>query len=290
MKRTNSLCRITFFRAACLAAFHLTCLEGFAAEEFNQVAMEVMRKHPEKKPLGEGVAKAERDALAKPQRDDGALLTLPIRFHVTQGAVMTVKGQGMEVWVQPSDLTGPVIEEVNRIWKPANIRFTVERAQVEPLLQPKNFAELLKSVENAKRGDDEQSGSKRTDNIAKLLDPARRHPTALNVYLLPYIGGTYQGYARLGGNQAVVGVWTDKPSRGEKPPAKTLLVEPEPMKSGSLARTIAHELGHNLTLVHPDKSVTSAVGRLMGGRKQGYALTPEEIANARQSARKHLKD
>jgi hypothetical protein len=120
-----------------------------------------------------------------------------------------------------------------------------------------------------------------------LLDPAQRHPTAHNVYLLPYIGATYQGYAQLGGTQVVVGAWTDKPSRGEKPPVKTLLVEPEPMKFGSLARTIAHELGHNLGLSHPDKSEVSAVGRLMGGAKQGYGLTPEEIAKARQTARKH---
>ena len=55
----------------------------------------------------------------------------------------------------------------------------------------------------------------------------------MNVYLLPYIGATYQGYANLGGNQAVIGVWTDKASRAEKPPVKALLVEPEPMKVGS---------------------------------------------------------
>lgn len=289
MKRTNAFGNITFFRTVCLAAvIHLMGLNGFAAEP----AIGLSKTTVKGEGAGDGIVieSVEATSLAKPPPDDEALLTLPIRFHVTQGATMTVKGQKMDVWVQPSDLTGPVLEEVNRIWKPANIQFTVERAQVEPLLQPADFAELLKSIENAKRGDDEQSGSKRTDNIAKLLDPARRHPTALNVYLLPYIGGTYQGYARLGGKQAVVGVWTDKPSRGEKPPVKTLLVEPEPMKSGSLARTIAHELGHNLTLVHPDKSVESPVGRLMGGRKQGYALTPEEIAKARRSARKHLAD
>lgn len=249
-----------------IAAYYLTWLNGFAATD--QV------------PPG-------LNAILITAADD-ALLTLPIRFHVTQGATMTVKGQKMEVWVEPSALTGPVLQEVNRIWKPANIQFTVERAQVEPLLQPANFAELLSSVETAKRGDEEKPGSRRTANIAKLLDPAQRHPTALNVYLLPYIGATYQGYANLGGKQVVIGVWTDKPSRGEKPPVKTLLVEPEPMKLGSLARTIAHELGHNLTLVHPDKSVASDIGRLMGGRKQGYGLTPEEIAKARQSARKHL--
>ena len=216
-------------------------------------------------------------------------ITLPIRFHLTQGAKMTVKGQVMETWVQPADLTGPVLAEVNRIWKPAGIQFVVERAQAEALLRPANFAELIQIVENSKRGEEEVAGSGRTAAIGKLLDPAQRHPSAMNVYLLPYIGATYQGYANLGGNQAVIGVWTDKASRAEKPPVKALLVEPEPMKVGSLARTIAHELGHNLGLVHPDKAEVSKVGRLMGGGKQGYALTDEEIAKARKTAQKHAR-
>ena len=216
-------------------------------------------------------------------------ITLPIRFHITQGAKMTVKGQVMETWVQPADLTGPVLAEVNRIWKPAGIQFVVERAQAEALLRPANFTELIQIVENSKRGEEEVAGSGRTSAIGKLLDPAQRHPSAMNVYLLPYIGATYQGYANLGGNQAVIGVWTDKASRAEKPPVKALLVEPEPMKVGSLARTIAHELGHNLGLVHPDKAEVSKVGRLMGGGKQGYALTDEEIAKARKTAQKHAR-
>ncbi len=217
------------------------------------------------------------------------MITLPIRFHLTQGAKMTVKGQVMETWVQPADLTGPVLAEVNRIWKPAGIQFVVERAQVEALLKPTHFAELIQIVENSKRGEEEVAGSGRTAAIGKLLDPVQRHPSAMNVYLLPYIGATYQGYANLGGNQAVIGVWTDKASRAEKPPVKALLVEPEPMKVGSLARTIAHELGHNLGLVHPDKAEVSKVGRLMGGGKQGYALTEEEIAKARKTAQKHAR-
>ena len=219
---------------------------------------------------------------------DDAMLTLPIRFHLTRGATMTVKGQAMEVWVTPADITGPVLAEVNRIWKPANIRFVIERAEVEPLLKPADFNELLRSVENAKRGEEEVAGSGRTANIAKLLDPAQRHRTAHNVYLLPFIGSTYQGYAAMGGRQVVAGVWTDKPSHGKQPPVKTLLVEPEPMKIGSLARTIAHELGHNLGLTHPPKGEPSPVGRLMGGGRQGYALTPEEITKARRTAGKHL--
>jgi hypothetical protein len=214
-------------------------------------------------------------------------ITLPIRFHITQGAKMTVKGQAMENWVLPADLTGPVLAEVNRIWKPAGIQFVVERAQAEALLKSVDFTELIRAVENSKRGEEEVAGSGRTAAIGKLLDPAQRHRTAMNVYLLPYIGATYQGYANLGGNQAVIGVWTDKASRAEKPPVKALLVEPEPMKVGSLARTIAHELGHNLGLVHPDKGEVSPLGRLMGGGRQGYALTEEEITKARKTAQKH---
>lgn len=49
---------------------------------------------------------------------DESVLTLAIRFHITQGAMMTVKDQPMEVWVKPGDLTGPVLTELNRIWKP----------------------------------------------------------------------------------------------------------------------------------------------------------------------------
>ncbi len=212
------------------------------------------------------------------------IITLPIRFHLTQGAKMVVKGQVMENWVQPADLIDSVLTEVNRIWKPAGIRFVVERVQCESLLKPADFTDLVHLVENWKRGDEETAGSGRTDAIAKLLDPAQRHQTTLNVYLLPYIGATYQGYANLGGNQAVIGVWTDKASKAEHPPVKALLTEPEPMRVGSLARTIAHELGHNLSLTHPDKSEVSTVGRLMGGRKQGYALTEEEVTKARKVA------
>lgn len=291
-----------------------------AEKEYNEAAREVMKRHPEilindlaqvvdespvfdkwretkdvhfyqkeeQKVLGDAVAKAVRAALEKSTSSVDETLVLPVRFHITTGATMTLKGQGMEMWVTPGDLTGLVLTEINRIWKPANIQFTVEGAALEPLRQPEHFAQICESIANFKRGDEQRFGSQRTDNIGKLLDPAHRHPTALNVYLLPFIGSTYQGYANIGGNHAVVGVWTDKATNGKKPPVKTLLVELEPMKVGSLARTIAHEIGHNLTLLHPDKALVSEVGRLMGGRKHGYTLTPEEITQARASARKHL--
>jgi hypothetical protein len=217
------------------------------------------------------------------------LLTMPIRFHITQGAKMTVKGQEMEVWVKPEDLKGPVLTELNRIYKPANIQFVIERAQVEPLLKPNDFAELLKIVENSKRGQIVPFGPARQESIWKLIDRAQKHPRFYNVYLFPYVGMKHQGFAKkIESTEAVVGVWTDKPSRGEEPPVKTLLVEAEPKKVGSLARTIAHELGHNLGLDHPDETEVSDIGRLMGGSNNGYSLTPEEIAKARQTLKKQL--
>ncbi|NBR43189.1 MAG: hypothetical protein EBU04_10175, partial [Verrucomicrobia bacterium] len=74
--------------------------------------------------------------------------------------------------------------------------------------------------------------------------------------------------------------WTDKASRGLNPPVKTLLSEKEPFKVGSLARTIAHEIGHTLGLNHPKSS--SGVAQLMSGG--GYVLTPAEITTARKIA------
>lgn len=214
-------------------------------------------------------------------------LTLAVRFHLTEGVTMNLKDQEMDMWVTPEDIEKTVLPEVNRIWKQANIFFVIERNQRQPLLAPLNRKELIRFVEAAKRGDDEAKERQRTASIDALLDPAQRHPTAMNVHLYPFISSTYQGYAKLGGNHAVVAVWTDKASKGKKPPVRTLLVEPEPMKVGSLARTIAHELGHNLELSHPPKDIPNPTPRLMGGNIHGYGLTHAEIDKARAFARKH---
>ncbi len=215
-------------------------------------------------------------------------LVLPLRLHLTQGATLAVRGLNLEVWVTPDEVKTIVLPEVNRIWKQADIRFEIERIAEEPIPESPNRARLLQQIADFKRADADQAHGSPFELTRSLFNPLEVHPAAINVYFFPYVGETLQGVAALGGNRVLLGVWTNKFSHGQEPPKKTLLTEPEPMNIGSLSRTLSHELGHSLTLTHPAKTDLPK-GRLMGGAKQGYLLTPEEIAKARESAKKHLE-
>ncbi len=209
------------------------------------------------------------------------IITLPLRFHIAQGAEMTIKAKKLEAWVKPADLKGPVLIEINRIWKQAGIQFVIERAEEEAVIKPADYAEIIQYVENAKRDENGHGDPTRIQKIMQLVDPAKSNPKTHNIYLMPYIGGTSQGNAQFKLQGIFVGTWTDKASRGLNPPVKTLLSEKEPFKVGSLARTIAHEIGHTLGLNHP-KSSSGGGAQLMSSG--GYVLTPTEITTARKIA------
>jgi hypothetical protein len=215
---------------------------------------------------------------------DDETYTLPIRFHITEGMTMTVKGTKLENWVKPADLSGVVLTEVNRIWKQANIQFVIESISVEPVLKTENYVETVDYVSNAGRDEDGHGDPERIKKIMELMDPAKNHPAMHNVYLIPYLGNTSQGNAKFQRRGIFIGVWTDKPSKGKRQPVKALLAEATPFEVGSLGRTIAHEIGHSLKLGHDKKNGRTDPPRLMSNG--GYSFTDQDILTARATAMK----
>jgi len=222
--------------------------------------------------------------------DSGSIIQLPIRFHLVKDIEMVKKGVHMEMWLTPRDIEQTILPEVNRIWLPAGIQWISESIMKEGPAEIPDREEVVRHIAAATRGTPD-----RTKKILSLLDQKNRHPVIHNLYFVPFVGATSQGFALSGGgsdlsgnpdggSRCVVGVWTDKPSGAIRPPQKFPLREGLPFKIGSIARTCSHELGHNLLLQHPDKDTQTEFNRLMGGRRPGYELTSEEISLARRVA------
>lgn len=173
-------------------------------------------------------------------------------------------------------------KKVNRIWSVAGIEwklFSID--EVASMSQGRE--DVQNYLLNSKRDEDGKSDSQRIDILLPILPIKQRDRNVINIYLVPYLGETSQGKTLPHKKIIIAGEWSDKFSHATLPPEKCLLVEKEPMQKGSFSRTIAHELGHIVGLQHPQQNDVS-LNRLMGGRKQGYNLTSEEIAIARQKA------
>lgn len=215
-------------------------------------------------------------------------LSLAVYFHIVDGLAMTRKGRLMDSWVDAADVRDTLLPEANRIWRPAGIEWTVagiDRVAVaDGELRDRTLATLLA----ARRDATGRADKRRVRRLDELLDTASAADNAVHVYLVPYLGAASQGNASRTKQRVFVAQWTDKPSRGKKPPERFPLVEPEPFEHGSLGRTLAHEFGHVLGLRHPDKQTQRIFGRLMGGKRPGYALTAAEIESARARARAAL--
>ncbi|MBI1396309.1 MAG: hypothetical protein GC151_10055 [Betaproteobacteria bacterium] len=129
-----------------------------------------------------------------------------------------------------------------------------------------------------------RSDAARIRSLERLVDVSGNDSGAIDIHLVPYLGEASQGNTRRRLRRIFVGEWSDKSSHARRPPEKFQLTESPPFRTGSLSRTIAHELGHALGLKHPNKSTQTTFGLLMGGRRPGYLLTPSEIAIARRHA------
>jgi len=231
---------------------------------------------------------AEQEAVQRllliPENTNG-LIRLPLRFVILRGLPVTVKGVKLDSWITSNQLARVVVPELNRIFRPARIEWALESV-VDQFISPAEVAAKQKDLQTiltSPATDEDGEKSDRNPLIRTFFAPALAHPVAHTMHLFPYHGPQGQGFSlvnsNVGGHLAYLCEWTDRPSRGTRPPQRTLLVEPPPFVIGSLGRTCAHEAGHLLKLKHATEP-----GGIMGGPKRGYALVKTEITTAREAA------
>ncbi|MBI3882556.1 MAG: hypothetical protein HY301_21150 [Verrucomicrobia bacterium] len=205
-----------------------------------------------------------------------------VRFHLVTDLAMAKQGVAMTNWLTPEMIAKTVMPEVNRIWSAAKIEWTLSGVG-SATTRSGNRAEVIAYLLKAARDSEGQGDPERIRKLQSILNVEQEDARAVNIYVIPYLGGTSQGNATPRQKRVLLGQWTDKPSRGERPPEKCLLVERGEFQQGSFSRTVAHELGHILGLPHPARNAPP-FHRLMGGRDPGNDLTDEEKATARKTA------
>jgi len=200
---------------------------------------------------------------------DVPVYTVAIRVHLLTGAEFSADGTKVDLWITPEEFTKEVLPEVNRIWQPAAVQWRVASLEVEPAVKSRAASAGLAEIR--------QQAKEIGPDIRTLLpEPTRGARNVIDLYLLPSIGAA-NGIAFPKDKVAVVSIWRQP---GKRPYHRAPLVLTEPPYV-SVAKTCAHELGHNLGLKHPDPSLK---GRLMIAGP-GLELTPDEIATARREAK-----
>jgi hypothetical protein len=213
-------------------------------------------------------------------------ITLPLCFHIVQGMPMQKKGVLMESRVSEHDITSVLVPEVNHIWSQAGIRFRVQCIDHVMVKSHPDQDTLIRQVEQARRDEHGKADKTRIHALDTLLGNPAHDGSVIHVYLVPYLGETSQGNTSRKQRRVYLGQWTDKASGGQSPPVPFQLAGKDGDRQGSLGRTLAHELGHVLDLKNTDKTTQTEFGLLMGGKKEGERLLPEEVRVARQHARK----
>jgi hypothetical protein len=219
---------------------------------------------------------------ASPGAPAETVLRIAVRFHLVSDMPMAKSGVSMTNWITPEMVANSVMPEVNRIWSRAKIEWTL--SGVAPgVTRSANREAVIAYLLAATRDSEGKGDPARIKQLQSILDFGDEDAQAVNLYVIPYLGGTSQGNAMPRLKRVTLGQWTDKPSRGQRPPERCLLVETGEFKQGSFSRTVAHELGHIIGLKHPVRNV-QPFHRLMGGTQPGNDLTDEEIATARKAA------
>ncbi len=235
-------------------------------------------------PASRALTPTEVAGLTQIPDDPNGIIQLPLRVHIINNIVLEQKGVKMTTWISPQEFESVILPEINRIWKSARIEWSIESIIEQAAAEVPNREADIIYIQNAKRNAAGKSDPARMPKIHAFCDKPNGHPAINNLYFFPYLGQTSQGNASMGGNFAVVGVWSDKHLKGLRPPEKFLLAEKGPFKRGSIGRTCSHELGHNLGLGHPDQKTQTQFDLLMGGKNAAYDFTEEQIVSARKTA------
>ena len=213
-----------------------------------------------------------------------ANIPLTVRFHVVTKLEIPKGTHHLKSWISEDELKNKVLPEVNRIWKAANISFNLDKVVFTPSLNPADKKQITGYIANAERDDEGKADPERIKLLSNLINFDNENSDAINIYFVPYLGEASQGHAKRKLKRVFIGQWTDKQSKGKSAPERFKLVEKGPFKEGSVARTVAHEIGHILNLKHPEKEKQTQFNLLMGGKKAGYELTKKEIEQARRKA------
>lgn len=217
------------------------------------------------------------------------VIRVPLNFFIITELSIPKDSYHLTSWIQEGQIRKTVLPEINRIWKPANIEFYDKMILVRAAIDAPNKKQITDYLASAIRDESGKSDPERITRLSEIINFKEETEKTLNIYLVPYLGEASQGHAQPKLRRAFITQWTDKPSKGALIPERFQLVESGEFKEGSLARTIAHEIGHLLKLPHPEKEEQSIFQRLMGGKKPGYLLTADEIERARKQAYKLTK-
>ena len=216
-------------------------------------------------------------------------INLNLRVHLIKGDPWVHRsGTAMDSWVTPDDVRDQIIPELNSIWQVAGVVWEVEDVLEEAVVEYDGYLDDIKYIVDSERDDQlGQSDPNRLPLLYNLMQPSTRSveeeldTNLFHIYIFPFIGNTSQGNAMRGfGWHSVVGSWSNKHNGGGLP-EKTLLTESKSdFVRGSLSRTIAHELGHVLSLVH------DCQGCLM--YSSGYSFYQYQIDASREEALRRL--
>lgn len=232
---------------------------------------------------------AEESIAALPRSSENEVTQKPlikvlISFHLVKDLIFQKESLIMENWITPDMIEQSVMAELNRIWRPAQIEWIVKETK-DSTTRPKDRESVIQYLLNSKRDEEGKGDPERISRLNSILKLNESDPKAINIYLIPYLGGSSQGNTSPSEKRVIMGEWSDKDTHGNELPKQCLLVESGEFNRGSFSRTLAHELGHALGLKHPEKKVPP-FNRLMGGTNPGYDLTLEEQKTARSQAQK----